>query len=78
MATPTRSPEVPARKPGTCGWCGERIVPFGEHYIVKVDGAKQGWMHAACADEYRRARDAADEIFEEHDTDGADGAREES
>jgi hypothetical protein len=73
VATLSRSPEVLARKRGTCPFCPEPIVA-GEDYIAKVDG--KGWMHAICAAAYLRHREAFDE---EHNHDhGAEGAELES
>lgn len=78
VATPTTSPEVLARKNGSCPECSEPIVA-GESYVAKVDGCKKGWMHATCADAYVRDRERADAIFAEHqETDDASGVREES
>lgn len=62
MATPTRSPEVLARRNGPCSGCPDRIVK-GEHYIVKVEG--KGWMHARCADAYISARETFEELNRE-------------
>lgn len=70
MATLTRSPEVLARKNTTCSQCSQPIAK-GKDYVAKVDGCKKGWMHASCADEYIRARELADDVFEEHEVDAA-------
>lgn len=62
VAVPTRSPEVLARKNGTCSACPQRILA-GEHYIAKVDG--KGWMHAKCAAAYVRHRELFEQLNEE-------------
>ncbi len=77
MATLTVSPEVLARKNGTCPECGDPIVK-GESYVQKVDGCKKGWMHALCAAAYVREREQAAEVLAEHqETDDAPGVRQE-
>jgi hypothetical protein len=59
VATVEQSPEVLARKHGTCSSCSEPIVR-DEDYITKVDG--QGWMHAGCADIIRRLQEVRKEL----------------
>ena len=63
VATLTRSPEVVARKRGSCKSCPEPISPG--QYISKVDG--KGWMHAGCAADYVRHRENFDALNQEID-----------
>jgi hypothetical protein len=63
---PTRSPEVVARKNGSCPQCDEPIIA-GESYVSKVDGTKKGWMHATCAAAYVRHLETFHELSREAD-----------
>lgn len=76
-ATLTRGPEVLASKTGPCPHC-ETLILGGGHYIAKVDGSGLGWMHAECAAAYVRDREQARKVRAEHETDGAQGAGEET
>ena len=73
VATPTKTPEVLARKDGECRLCPEPIRS-GEDYITKVE--RYGWVHGKCAGDLRRHQ----ELFEQlnDDNDGVAGASEET
>jgi hypothetical protein len=64
VAAPTRSPEVLARRNGTCAStsCEEPIVA-GDSYIAKVPG--KGWMHGQCAAEHDRLQAVRDSYQED-------------